>query len=88
MAIQDTDKNSAHAGQIKTKETLLINIGTISISATVIDIIGDKKDIIKISLYPPVYVEIGETVAFSRRLGHNLRLIVWEQVLEGGEINQ
>ena len=70
---KDTDKNSAHVGQIRTKETLLINIGTIPISATVIDISGDKKDIIKFSLYPPVCVEKGETVAFSRRLGHNWR---------------
>jgi len=76
---KDTNKNSAHVGQIKTKETLLIDIGTISISADVIYISGDKKDIIKFSLYPPVCVEIGETVAFSRRLGHNWRLISWGQ---------
>ena len=85
---KDADKNSAHVGQIRFKESLLINIGAISISAVVIDISGDKKDIIKFSIYPPVCVEIGETVAFSRKLGHNWRLIGWGQVLEGGEIIQ
>ena len=80
------DKNSAHVAPIKYKEMLLINVGSISIASTVEDISGDNRDIVKFSLTPPVCAEIGETVAFSRRLGHSWRLIGWGKVLEGGEI--
>ena len=80
------DKNSAHVAPIKYKEMLLINVGAISIASTVEDISGDNRDIVKFSLTPPVCAEIGETVAFSRRLGHSWRLIGWGKVLEGGEI--
>ena len=82
---KSTDKNSAHVAEIKNKEVLLINIGAISIGSTVVEINGDKKDIVKFSLLTPVCAEIGETVAFSRKVGHNWRLIGWGQVLEGGE---
>jgi translation initiation factor 2 subunit 3 len=85
VGAKGTDKNSTHVGEIKYKETLLINVGSTSIASNVIDISGDNKDIVKFSLYPPVCAEIGETVAFSRKLAHNWRLIGWGQVLEGGE---
>ena len=79
------DRISAHVGEIKFKEVLLINVGSTSIASTVVDISGDNKDIVKFSLTPPVCAEIGETVAFSRKVGHSWRLIGWGKVLEGGE---
>ena len=80
-----TDKNSAHVGEIKSKEILLINVGSTSIASTVVDISGPNRDIVKFSLTPPVCAEIGETVAFSRKVGHSWRLIGWGKILEGGE---
>ena len=79
------DRISAHVGEIKFKEVLLINVGSTSIASTVVDISGDNTDIVKFSLTPPVCAEIGETVAFSRKVGHSWRLIGWGKVLEGGE---
>ena len=80
-----TDKNSAHVGEIKYKEILLINVGSTSIASTVVDISGENRDVVKFRLSPPACAEIGETVAFSRKLGHSWRLIGWGKVLEGGE---
>ena len=80
------DKNSSHIGEIKYKEVLLINVGSISIASTVIDISGENRNIVKFSLSPPICAEIGETVAFLRKLGHNWRLIGWGNVLGRGEI--
>ena len=85
VGFKGNDKNSAHVAEIKYKEVLLINIGSTYIGSTVIDISGENKDIVKFSLSPPVCAEIGETVAFSRKLGHSWRLIGWGKVLEGGE---
>ena len=78
-----TDKNSAHVGEIKYKEILLINVGSTSIASTVVDISGENRDEVKFSLTPPVCAEIGETVAFSRKVGHSWRLIGWGKILEG-----
>ena len=78
-----TDKNSAHVGEIKYKEILLINVGSTSIASTVVDISGENRDKVKFSLTPPVCAEIGETVAFSRKVGHSWRLIGWGKILEG-----
>ena len=78
-------KLSSHVGEIRYKEVLLVNVGSTSIPSLVIDISGENKDIVKFSLSPPTCAEIGETVAFSRKLGHSWRLIGWGKVLEGGE---
>jgi len=83
---KSTGKTSTQIGEIKYKEILLVNAGSTSISALVINISGKNKDIIKFSLTPPVCVEVGETVAVSRKFGHNWRLIGWGKVLEGGDI--
>ena len=85
VGTKSTDKSSSHVGEIKYKEVLLINVGSISIASTAVDISGENRDIVKFSLTPPVCAEIGETVAFSRKLGHSWRLIGWGKVLEGGE---
>ena len=85
VGTKGVDKNSAHVGEIKYKEVLLINVGSTSIASLVVDISGENRDIVKFSLTPPVCAEIGETVAFSRKLGHSWRLIGWGKVLEGGE---
>lgn len=83
---KSTGKTSTHVGEIRYKEVLLINVGSTSIASLVINISGKNKDIVKFSLSPPVCAEIGETVAFSRKLAHNWRLIGWGKVLEGGDI--
>ena len=85
VGTKGVDKNSAHVGEIKYKEVLLINVGSTSIASLVVDISGENRDIVKFSLTPPVCAEIGETVAFSRKLGHSWRLIGWGKVLEGGQ---
>ena len=85
VGAKSVDKSSSHVGEIKYKEVLLINVGSISIASTAIEISGENRDIVKFSLTPPVCAEIGETVAFSRKLGHSWRLIGWGKVLEGGE---
>ena len=85
VGTKSVDKSSSHVGEIKYKEVLLINVGSISIASTAVEISGENRDIIKFSLTPPVCAEIGETVAFSRKLGHCWRLIGWGKVLEGGE---
>ena len=85
IGAKGVDKNSSHVGEIRYKEVLLVNVGSTSIPSLVIDISGENKDIVKFSLSPPTCAEIGETVAFSRKLGHSWRLIGWGKVLEGGE---
>ena len=86
VGTKSTGKTSTHIGEIRYKEILLVNAGSTSISALVINISGKNKDIIKFSLTPLVCVEVGETVAVSRKFGHNWRLIGWGKVLEGGDI--
>ena len=80
------DKNLTRVGEIKYKEIILINVGSISVVSTVIDISGENKDIVKFNFSDPVCAEIGETVAFSRKLAKSWRLIGWGKVLEGGDI--
>ena len=85
VGTKGADKNSSHVGEIKFKEVLLINVGSTSIASEVVDISGENRDVVKFRLSPPACAEIGETVAFSRKLGHSWRLIGWGKVLEGGE---
>ena len=86
VGTKSVDKNYSHIGEIKSKEVLLINVGTISIVSTAVDISGENRNIVKFQLTEPVYAEIGETIAFSRKLGYNWKLIGWGKVFEGGEI--
>ena len=47
VGTKSVDKNYSHIGEIKSKEVLLINVGTISIVSTAVDISGENRNIVK-----------------------------------------
>eukprot|EP00829_Urostomides_striatus_P006529 TRINITY_DN17097_c0_g1_i1.p2 TRINITY_DN17097_c0_g1~~TRINITY_DN17097_c0_g1_i1.p2 ORF type:complete len:131 (-),score=63.88 TRINITY_DN17097_c0_g1_i1:7-399(-) len=64
--------------KIKKGELLLVNIGSTSTGANVLDC---KAEAITLQLLGPVCTEIGETIALSRRVA-NWRLIGWGEIIK------
>ncbi|MEM2136346.1 MAG: translation initiation factor IF-2 subunit gamma [Candidatus Methanomethylicia archaeon] len=65
-------KEPQHVEPLKTKETLMINVGTDTTLGTIVSI---SRGYVHVTLKRPICSEVGARIAISRRLGGRWRLI-------------
>ncbi|KAH0481409.1 MAG: hypothetical protein KVP17_003530 [Porospora cf. gigantea B] len=76
-----SDDSRAEVSKLKSKEYLMLNIGSTTVGARVKKV--DKDKMCRLSLSLPVCAGIGSNVALSRRIEKHWRLIGWGQILKG-----
>jgi translation initiation factor 2 subunit 3 len=82
-AAAEGKRSSGKVKRLKENETLMVNIGSMSQGATVIQVDGDLA---RLSLNSPVCTREGEKLAISRRWERHWRLIGWGSIIRGTEV--
>ncbi|KIJ46253.1 hypothetical protein M422DRAFT_778528 [Sphaerobolus stellatus SS14] len=80
LGVKTDDKKQTKVSKLVKGESLLINIGSTSVSGRVLNV---KGDLAKIQLTQPACAEIGEKVALSRRIEKHWRLVGWGNIQRG-----
>jgi len=84
-----TDGGKKKAGKVKklTKgEILMVNIGSTSTGARILEVMPPPGDLAKVVLVAPVCSSVGEKLALSRRVDKHWRLIGWGKIRQGTTI--
>lgn len=78
------DKGSKRVAKLSIGECIQINVGTFTVSATVLNLTTDP-DLAKLELMTPGCCSPNDQVAISRKVDYNFRLIGWGRVRRGTE---
>lgn len=79
-------ENESQVSDLKKGEGLMINVGSVSVSCTIISVDLSKR-LIKLNLTSPVCTSEREKVAISRNVDQHWRLIGWGIINRGRSIN-
>nr|XP_060152505.1 LOW QUALITY PROTEIN: eukaryotic translation initiation factor 2 subunit 3-like [Globicephala melas] len=79
-ALTEGDKKAAKVQKLPKNEVLMVNLGSLSTGGRVSAVTADLG---KIVLTNPVCTEVGEKIAFSRRVEKHWCLIGWGQIRRG-----
>lgn len=80
LGVKSDDKKQAKIQKLAKGEVLMVNVGSTTAGARVINV---KADMAKLLLTSPACTEIGENVALSRRVEKHWRLIGWGSIRQG-----
>lgn len=83
LGVRSVDGQQARVERLSKRESLMLNIGSLSVGGTVI---GVREDAAKIHLSIPACTEVGEKIALSRRIDNHWRLIGWGTIRRGTEV--
>ncbi|ODQ68395.1 hypothetical protein NADFUDRAFT_20678 [Nadsonia fulvescens var. elongata DSM 6958] len=84
LGVKTEDKKQAKVQKLAKGEVLMVNIGSTTTGARVINV---KADMAKLLLTSPACTEIGEKIALSRRIDKHWRLIGWGSIKQGSTID-
>ncbi|XP_076930043.1 eukaryotic translation initiation factor 2 subunit gamma-like [Bidens hawaiensis] len=78
-------EEQAKVSKLSLGEILMLNIGSVSTGARVLEVMKDeeKRHVAKLQLTSPVCTSTGEKIALSRRVDKHWRLIGWGQIKSG-----
>lgn len=79
----DKKEKSGKISKLEKNEILMVNIGSTSTGARIINV---KHDLAKVQLTSPVCTSEGEKLALSRRVDKHWRLIGWGKIRKGVKI--
>lgn len=83
LGVKTEDKKLTKVGKLSRGEVLMVNIGSTTTGARVMNV---KADMAKLLLTTPACTELGEKIALSRRVEKHWRLIGWGSIKEGSII--
>lgn len=75
-------------GEVKLHEMLLVNVGACSVGGKVVEMSAENNNEVMFELSSPICCEIREKVAVSRKMGKNIRLIGFGEVLRTVTIDE
>lgn len=81
----DKDGKGAKVTKLKSDEPLLLNIGSTSVTARILKL--KEGESCKLQLTLPVCTRIGDSVALSRRVEKNWRLVGWGEIIKGKTVD-
>lgn len=78
------NKTSKRVGKLTINESIQINVGTFTSSATVLSL-QTNPDVVRLELVTPGCCSTNDQVAISRKIDYNFRLIGWGRLRRGTE---
>ncbi|KAJ2770268.1 eukaryotic translation initiation factor 2 subunit gamma [Coemansia nantahalensis] len=83
LGVVSEGKKQAKIAKLSKNEQVLVNVGSCSVGGRVA---GVRENLAKIVLMSPTCAEIGESIAISRRIDRNWRLIGWATITKSKSI--
>eukprot|EP00388_Colpodella_angusta_P012958 GDKJ01032678.1.p1 GENE.GDKJ01032678.1~~GDKJ01032678.1.p1 ORF type:complete len:474 (+),score=127.73 GDKJ01032678.1:28-1449(+) len=81
----DKDGKGAKVSKLKSDEPLLLNIGSTSVTAKILKL--KEGESVKLQLNSPVCTRVADSVAISRRVEKNWRLVGWGEIVKGKTVD-